>query len=247
MSKSSTPSTSFSAFTKRRRAYIACLNCRQRKIKCMTVSDSDNSPCTRCAQKGLTCHYITVPESESSSRPGTPPSDRAPQLQNPDSGWSYEPGITPITPPSAGLSGLIGDVPSRVASPDSNYPLSNPTYPPDPIQSEMYRSNSLPATSRSTRIQRQRHRSLHSAPYPLSHSYEVAELMLHPMSNFDLGAFPQTPSASPSNTFDHAESGQSSAPMLHLGTSYRWTESIAPIDCICPPGPCFCGAQLNWY
>ncbi|KAJ7144317.1 hypothetical protein C8R44DRAFT_846177 [Mycena epipterygia] len=110
---------------KHRRAYAACLNCRQRKIKCVTISDADNRPCTRCAQKGLNCAYVAVSHddssnssSHSSSRPSTPPPyDTFPLTP----GWNSHPQTTPImTPPSAGISGLgLADMlPPRVCDPN---------------------------------------------------------------------------------------------------------------------------------
>ncbi|KAJ7200839.1 hypothetical protein GGX14DRAFT_659577 [Mycena pura] len=43
----------------RRRVYIACQRCRQRKIKCIT-DDSEERPCERCVRMGVECKYISV-------------------------------------------------------------------------------------------------------------------------------------------------------------------------------------------
>ncbi|KAF7300029.1 Zn(2)-C6 fungal-type domain-containing protein [Mycena kentingensis (nom. inval.)] len=43
-----------------RRNYIACLNCRQRKTKCVINQDSPDDPCRRCVEKGLQCVYQAV-------------------------------------------------------------------------------------------------------------------------------------------------------------------------------------------
>ncbi|KAJ7679724.1 hypothetical protein B0H17DRAFT_1139006 [Mycena rosella] len=57
----------------RRRVYIACLNCRKRKIKCMT-EESDRKPCDRCIRHGLVCEYVPVAdESIHSALPGAAP------------------------------------------------------------------------------------------------------------------------------------------------------------------------------
>ncbi|KAJ6546102.1 hypothetical protein DFH09DRAFT_1508408 [Mycena vulgaris] len=92
----STPATSSQLFTKRRRAFVACITCRQRKIKCTTVSDADYQPCTRCVEKGIKCEYQSVTDDDDYS--STP----SPDVQGPSraSGWHAQP---PITPPSAGL------------------------------------------------------------------------------------------------------------------------------------------------
>ncbi|KAJ7442021.1 hypothetical protein FB451DRAFT_1440748 [Mycena latifolia] len=53
----------------RRRVYIACLNCRKRKIKCMT-EEIDQKPCVRCRRHGLACEYLPVADEPIQS--GTP-------------------------------------------------------------------------------------------------------------------------------------------------------------------------------
>ncbi|KAJ7870251.1 hypothetical protein B0H13DRAFT_1896251 [Mycena leptocephala] len=68
MSNLPPPPTSSTLFMKRRRAFVACANCRKRKIKCATMADGDCRPCTRCAVKGLKCEYVAVDESQ-----GPPP------------------------------------------------------------------------------------------------------------------------------------------------------------------------------
>ncbi|KAJ7852357.1 hypothetical protein B0H14DRAFT_2580971 [Mycena olivaceomarginata] len=99
MSNSSTSATSSNLFMKRRRAYVACSNCRKRKVKCITPSEVDYNPCTRCAQKGLKCEYFASPDDDVSSAP-TPPPQIQPSSRYSEPGWSPQ----PITPPSAGIS-----------------------------------------------------------------------------------------------------------------------------------------------
>ncbi|KAF5393706.1 hypothetical protein D9757_000110 [Collybiopsis confluens] len=65
-------STSNSPATRRRRAQIACKNCRKRKIKCVTNEEPPHNPCERCRRKGLTCEYVAVGEP---SPPSTPASE----------------------------------------------------------------------------------------------------------------------------------------------------------------------------
>ncbi|KAJ6555981.1 hypothetical protein B0H19DRAFT_1071119 [Mycena capillaripes] len=49
-----------------KRAHIACLNCRRRKMKC--ISDQyEEKPCERCIQKGLQCEYVPVAEEQTQS------------------------------------------------------------------------------------------------------------------------------------------------------------------------------------
>ncbi|KAJ7626909.1 hypothetical protein FB45DRAFT_1029287 [Roridomyces roridus] len=45
------------ALSKRRRTFVACSNCRKRKIRCVTSEENANAPCARCRMKNLTCEY----------------------------------------------------------------------------------------------------------------------------------------------------------------------------------------------
>ncbi|CAK5275074.1 unnamed protein product [Mycena citricolor] len=107
-------------FTKRRRAYMACTNCRQRKIKCITSSEGDSRPCTRCAKRKLHCEYVAVPEElayqhEQSHSP-EPGSSLSSQYPETDGRWPSQ----SITPPSAGL---------RAAAEQRSLGVSEPSYP----------------------------------------------------------------------------------------------------------------------
>ncbi|KAF7324931.1 C6 finger domain [Mycena kentingensis (nom. inval.)] len=44
---------------RRPKAYMACLNCRKRKIRCKT-NDYEDGPCERCVRKKLDCQYVPV-------------------------------------------------------------------------------------------------------------------------------------------------------------------------------------------
>ncbi|KAF7325219.1 Zn(2)-C6 fungal-type domain-containing protein [Mycena kentingensis (nom. inval.)] len=68
-------------FKKRRRSIIACTNCRRRKTRCYTTEEFPESPCERCADKGLQCCYKTIGEqreqdaqADSSGGEASPPS-----------------------------------------------------------------------------------------------------------------------------------------------------------------------------
>ncbi|KAJ7355337.1 hypothetical protein DFH08DRAFT_933306 [Mycena albidolilacea] len=65
---SKTPSQStLAAFTQKKRIYVACIPCRKRKIRCVTIDDSPNTPCKRCTEKGLECEYLAVCEEREKS------------------------------------------------------------------------------------------------------------------------------------------------------------------------------------
>ncbi|KAJ7107932.1 hypothetical protein C8R44DRAFT_744502 [Mycena epipterygia] len=91
------PNSSPPFLTRRKRVYIACVHCRKRKIKCVT--ESQEKPCERCAQKGLLCEYIAVAEeygrsnSEASggkplSSPATPSTPDIPRPSRQSGGYA---------------------------------------------------------------------------------------------------------------------------------------------------------------
>ncbi|KAJ7771301.1 hypothetical protein DFH07DRAFT_953470 [Mycena maculata] len=49
---------------KRRRTIMACTNCRQRKVKCITTEQPPKDPCARCTRNQLTCEYVSMVEQE---------------------------------------------------------------------------------------------------------------------------------------------------------------------------------------
>ncbi|KAK7061643.1 hypothetical protein R3P38DRAFT_3166623 [Favolaschia claudopus] len=58
---------------RRRRAMIACSNCRRRKIKCVTTEEPPRKPCQRCTKRGLVCEYVAVEDDEPDTTPESPP------------------------------------------------------------------------------------------------------------------------------------------------------------------------------
>ncbi|KAJ7453284.1 hypothetical protein B0H11DRAFT_2317970 [Mycena galericulata] len=131
MSSSSTPSSSYSDWTKHRRAYVACMTCRQRKIKCVPTSENDwSKPCTRCAKKGLQCEYAPAARLESST-----PQDPAPSSQsgNPSRSSSGHWPSAPAPPgPPGGSSTYPRGANYAAPQPGSNRPYSgggSQTYP----------------------------------------------------------------------------------------------------------------------
>ncbi|KAJ7915859.1 hypothetical protein B0H13DRAFT_385133 [Mycena leptocephala] len=81
MSQSSPSNPPLEYFTRRRRVYVACVHCRQRKIRCITSEESRDKPCERCAKKGLQCEYLAV--SEQQANPPQTPSARNTRSSNP--------------------------------------------------------------------------------------------------------------------------------------------------------------------
>ncbi|KAJ7213991.1 hypothetical protein GGX14DRAFT_392764 [Mycena pura] len=85
----STSADAAKLFQKRRRACIACSNCRRRKIK-----------------KGLTCEYIAVPDDDSLTAESF---QAAPAHSGRDASPGPEQWLQHIRPPSAGLSAFMPD------------------------------------------------------------------------------------------------------------------------------------------
>ncbi|KAJ7620355.1 hypothetical protein FB45DRAFT_871385 [Roridomyces roridus] len=79
MSQQGLPGANARAFLPvlRKRVYVACTNCRRLKIRCDTTEEALDTPCERCARRGLQCQYLTVNEERSVS-PTTPKHGRAP-------------------------------------------------------------------------------------------------------------------------------------------------------------------------
>ncbi|KAJ7340012.1 hypothetical protein DFH08DRAFT_938791 [Mycena albidolilacea] len=121
MTYSSSPSTSSSLFTKRRRAFVACKHCRIRKVKasilytstpprtewllfyqCAGGSDIDYVPCTRCEQKGLKCEFNAGPNAWFDPSPFEPEVAQSHAYSHP--GRTTQ----PIIPPSAGINVYLG-------------------------------------------------------------------------------------------------------------------------------------------
>ncbi|KAJ7099871.1 hypothetical protein C8R43DRAFT_1141400 [Mycena crocata] len=102
----------------RRRVYIACLNCRKRKIKCMT-DDTEQQPCERCIRKGLMCEYLAVGNEDSTS---APPPGRSSAGHSPSSS-SYPSGSYPVS--TAVSNGAYG----THRPPHAIHPQSAPSQP----------------------------------------------------------------------------------------------------------------------
>ncbi|KAF8190612.1 hypothetical protein K438DRAFT_1763074 [Mycena galopus ATCC 62051] len=60
---------------RRRRAYVACTQCRRLKIKCVLAGEPPQRPCVRCTKRGFDCVAVDEPTTpQSPSRPPASPS-----------------------------------------------------------------------------------------------------------------------------------------------------------------------------
>ncbi|KAK6966638.1 hypothetical protein R3P38DRAFT_3245764 [Favolaschia claudopus] len=140
----------FNLFTKRRRAFIACKNCRRRKVKCIS---SDYHPCRRCTVKGLKCEYYATEEELSSSSP----SSLIQEIEIPENPpWASQ----PITPPSAGLSF------SSDESTSPSEPSTSPRFPMPPTSSKYRRRERAPSTPATSDVWRYRAHLSPGTPIP---------------------------------------------------------------------------------
>ncbi|KAF8176676.1 hypothetical protein K438DRAFT_73182 [Mycena galopus ATCC 62051] len=129
------------SLSKRRRVYVACTNCRRRKIKCVTSEQSSMKPCARCTKRGLACKYTPIAESYNNSlgyhgvpNTGYKPPYAPPQPQYtgswnspPPSLYGY-PGPGP-SPSSQGYPAQYG-MPPQFATPTSKASRANKYYIP---------------------------------------------------------------------------------------------------------------------
>ncbi|KAJ7276294.1 hypothetical protein B0H12DRAFT_13536 [Mycena haematopus] len=114
--------------TRRRRAMIACTNCRRRKIKCVTTEEPPQHPCARCTKRGLECEYVAVDE------PTTPESPSHPL------GPSYNP-----VPYQTQTPGYAHYAPHQPQYPAWNAPpQSPPVHPAYPSHSPSYNPSQYP-------------------------------------------------------------------------------------------------------
>ncbi|KAF8148134.1 hypothetical protein K438DRAFT_1989316 [Mycena galopus ATCC 62051] len=113
-SASRTPQTDAPYATQRRRTMMACVNCRRRKMRCITTEQPPRNPCARCTKKGLNCEYVSADRDDDSSanqsssefpessahpaRPPMPPPSRATQSWPNPSDFSRGPGTAPPLP-----------------------------------------------------------------------------------------------------------------------------------------------------
>ncbi|KAJ7662819.1 hypothetical protein DFH06DRAFT_1397090 [Mycena polygramma] len=97
---------------KRRRTIMACVNCRKRKIRCITTEQPPTNPCARCTKKRIPCEYVAVPEPEwysaSSPSPQTPefPASAGDTSASP-SPWTPP----PLSPPPSQAPSLVPHLP----------------------------------------------------------------------------------------------------------------------------------------
>ncbi|KAJ7513043.1 hypothetical protein B0H11DRAFT_2182309 [Mycena galericulata] len=121
-------SPSLSVFLiQRKRAFIACSNCRKRKVKASALSnardcsnlndESGQEPCKRCTKKGLDCEYVAV-SGQNEPRPKVQQSPPPPTPGYGDVSSSQGPPTSPMKAPAEWLDPYPSH--DRIGRPISN-------------------------------------------------------------------------------------------------------------------------------
>ncbi|KAF7351704.1 C6 finger domain [Mycena sanguinolenta] len=94
----------------RRRTIMACVNCRKRKMRCITTEQPPKNPCARCTKKGLPCEYVAADNDEDN--------------QSPDPGFSTSQensrGRPPMQPQSSGTAPPMPTLPLPYTMPPAS-------------------------------------------------------------------------------------------------------------------------------
>ncbi|KAF7344291.1 Zn(2)-C6 fungal-type domain-containing protein [Mycena venus] len=243
------PAGSSRPFKKRRRAYVACIACRRRKVKCVTPSDDDDTPCTRCSNRGQECEFRAVPDTESTSSAGSTPPDTPPLMLLPAPGDSSP---CSATSPSVGTPEILAV---------DSFPLQGPANLGCIVEAErgeasMYQHDSYllsplhdpsPMASRDIEFSTD---TIHLHAYPISYSQSPGICTPHTghipdpgraswQLDLTFGAHSSATSGYAGNDFYPANVG------LELSVDEYAQQSI--IQCICSLGPCVCGASSNFH
>ncbi|KAJ7314775.1 hypothetical protein DFH08DRAFT_1040956 [Mycena albidolilacea] len=256
MANSTTTAISSSLFATRRRAYVACTGCRQRKIKvsilvdsdelglpnsqCVKLSAADYTPCTRCTLKGFECEYFAAGENHSPP----PLSTLSSEIQIPSPERIYDEArwtLPHTTPPSAGIDSYVG--PIRFFPKGSRrHIISTTNYPYKPRHTSA--SPMLPGTALKIK-----------QPHPPHSSSADLRDVLYGQYSFRNSEFePDQPmlyysTDPPYVGSENAEHLDNSLEDQNYRETYPPTNQMlffaVEIKCVCPPGPCICGADLN--
>jgi hypothetical protein len=154
------------AKTLKKRVSIACVKCRDRKVKCIPAPGQEHPRCTRCLEKNHECQYMTVsaqseqrgslitpeqtdyyPHYESSPPPATPLYSQPPPLV--DSTYSYpqQPLSNQPYPTSTHQNANHQNAPLVSFSPPSNMSSAHQAFYAPPRQPFPYAQPSSPIRS----------------------------------------------------------------------------------------------------
>ncbi|KAJ6457982.1 hypothetical protein C8R45DRAFT_1184122 [Mycena sanguinolenta] len=122
----------------RRRTIMACINCRKRKVKCVTTEQPPKNPCARCKKNGLTCQYVAAENDDDNDYPqfdsASPAHGRANLLHPPTQSQYW---VEPPMQASSNFSREFG----------GTAPLLPRTGPPPPNKRPRYDGGSYPDLS----------------------------------------------------------------------------------------------------
>ncbi|KAJ7615982.1 hypothetical protein FB45DRAFT_1106894 [Roridomyces roridus] len=216
-----------------RRAYVACVNCRRRKVKCVPTSENDwTQPCVRCQRKGLECESALAQKPDDLARaPARPTPSTSSGHSHPRSGWSPQP-----------------------SHPSNMHPQTG--FAPIPLPTSGANNNNLMYGHHG-----QGHHHSYPSPSPYPPSQSAHHRPSH--SNVNVPASMQMDYSAPGQTFHNSRAPQWTNQQVVsnlYGSNYNLQQAAVPpqdgrafpyaqgqwVQCICPPtGPCTCGAQFN--
>ncbi|KAJ3741235.1 hypothetical protein DFH05DRAFT_319450 [Lentinula detonsa] len=219
--------------TRRRRAQIACRNCR--KIKCVTNEEPPHNPCERCQRKGLVCEYVAVGEPSPPSTPALERSVQNDRIPLDSQGYAYAggsqfPNSTYSTEPSMGNQ-IIGY---------PNYPhMGAPSHPahPNPLgfPSEMHGSWPGPNTNAGMVAS-------HAGPtFDKSYSGYPPDYLASSSANPSQWNHTQDPMRS--NAFDSRVQYYTPVPNSQNAALYGSQSYDSMHICWCRQTPCVCGGR----
>ncbi|KAJ7433996.1 hypothetical protein FB451DRAFT_1195786 [Mycena latifolia] len=184
----------------RKRVYLACLNCRKRKIRCIKAGESE--PCERCVRRGLQCEYLAVCATVPQALPPTPGRDgpTADPFQSATTGpYTHDSRIQPPQPPFGYNASGRGPYPpastAHTGPSTSQYDHANPMSSGyQPFSSTDHRYN---------------YSSPSQYPVPVHHQgYNPAATAARPSGSYYYPIIPPTQRPGPDFQAYHVDSGQ---------------------------------------
>ncbi|KAF9782760.1 hypothetical protein BJ322DRAFT_1212352 [Thelephora terrestris] len=118
-----------SSWSRSRRTFMACTECRRRQVKC-TPSESAGQACERCAKRKIKCEFMSIQEQKLLSTPDNDQSSDSVTLHLPRYGGTV--GGMSGQVPTGPILGDPADVRQGMLSAPANRPLVHPTGMPIP-------------------------------------------------------------------------------------------------------------------
>nr|GAT53464.1 predicted protein [Mycena chlorophos] len=172
MSEPSSPASPTDPFAVPKRVQVACVQCRKRKVKCLSTSEED--PCLNCQLRGMQCEYRRLTDGSSSSARR--------RRQRPTRTSDFNATLTTIADPSGGGS-EEHSLPQAELSPTAGSGSGPLLYAPYPSRQSAPRTHRTRHHHQAGTADRHRHHDS-SSSFPREASGLVAG------SNWETGSVP---------------------------------------------------------